>query len=255
MLILAGSFSWHLCCYSYRDNGLNSTIQQWYANADGQVENNTNDPDFPLFLSTHAVTVHNLYLSGFFFCPLIFRAVWFSHFLCVSLPHSQSPLCQAQMALPACIAPFNFLPLFIPSSCCCLSPSWLLASTQVGSLPRRITVACITLCTSAERGGGGLDLCHGHFTQQLHSKSERTENMRMGIDRVYFLANHIIIHGLFLVKGGPDTCTNKARWPFFTFRLVWTSKEYIHLSNQEILLPLVIVSGRLIFLNAERIPL
>ena len=100
----------------------------------------------------------------FFFCPLIFRAVWFSHFLCVSLPHSQSPLCQAQMALPACIAPFNFLPLFIPSSCCCLSPSWLLASTQVGSLPRRITVACITLCTSAERGGGTWSLSWSFYS-------------------------------------------------------------------------------------------
>lgn len=101
----------------------------------------------------------------------------------------------------------------------------------------------------------GLHLCHAHFTQQLHSKWERTENMRMDIDRVYFLVSHIIIHGLFLVKGGPDTCMNKSCWPFFTFWLVWTSKEYIHLSNQEILLPLVIVSGRLIFLNTERIPL
>lgn len=83
------SFSWHFCFYSYRDNGLNSTIWPRYAN-DGKKQNSRLKILqmillSPLFLSMHGVTVHNLYLSGF--TPLIlghFGSPFFSVLLCHS---------------------------------------------------------------------------------------------------------------------------------------------------------------------------
>lgn len=100
-----------------------------------------------------------------------FRALQPPPPLSVSLPHSQSPLCQAQVAPSPCIYPFHFLPLFIPSSCCrCLSPSWLLASAQVGSLPRRMMTACIAVRASGAERPQDLIFVRFILFTRFHSK-------------------------------------------------------------------------------------
>lgn len=84
-----------------------------------------------------------------------------------SLCHTpQSPLCQAQMAQTSCVYPFNVLPSFIPSSSCCLSPSWHLASAQVGSLPWSVMMGLHQCLHQCWRAAMGLDLCHVLFKEE-----------------------------------------------------------------------------------------
>lgn len=97
----------------------------------------------------NSVTVHNLYLSRFYSAHFLGTLVLpFALCFFATLPISSLSSPNGFVSLHSS---FHFPSLIHPFilRCSCLSHSWLLASTQVGSLPRRIMMACITVSSSA----------------------------------------------------------------------------------------------------------